>query len=71
MAVVGSWTSLILVEQAIFHHLAKLVTWPWLLLSSLSLGRHIGLISALYALTHMYSNRWSYVGHNIGWNVVN
>jgi hypothetical protein len=38
IAVLGSWTSLILVEQAIFHHLAKLVTWPWLLLSSLSLG---------------------------------
>jgi NO-binding membrane sensor protein with MHYT domain len=41
IAVLGSWTSLILVEQAIFHHLAKLVTWPWLLLSSLSLGMYI------------------------------
>jgi NO-binding membrane sensor protein with MHYT domain len=38
IAVLGSWTSLILVEQAIFHHLCKLVTWPWLLLSSVSLG---------------------------------
>jgi hypothetical protein len=49
IAVLGSWTSLILVEQAIFHHLAKLATWPWLLLSSLSLGMYAS-ISILYSL---------------------
>jgi hypothetical protein len=52
ISVLGSWTSLILVEQAIFHHLCKLVTWPWLFLSSLSLG--IILLQILPACTFVF-----------------